>query len=51
MYVKLESDNVSIKAVLAIHKTNKHGEHPIWIRITKDRKPKYISIGCTALQG
>jgi integrase/recombinase XerD len=49
MYVKLESDNVSIKAVLAIHKKNKHGEHPIWIRITKDRKPKYISIGCTAL--
>lgn len=36
------------KAVLFTGKTYSNGEHPILIRITKDRKVKYISVGNTA---
>lgn len=37
----------SIKVVLYESKTLKNGEHPIMLRITKDRKPKYLSLGAT----
>ena len=40
---------VSAKIVLFTSKTLKNGEHPLMIRLTKDRKSKYISTGlsCT----
>ncbi|HVB03493.1 MAG TPA: site-specific integrase, partial [Chitinophagaceae bacterium] len=34
----------SIKIVLFTSKTLKNGEHPIMLRVTKDRKTKYISL-------
>jgi site-specific recombinase XerD len=34
----------SIKAVLYTSKTLNNGEHPIMLRVIKDRKPKYISL-------
>lgn len=37
----------SIKIVLYESKTLKNGEHPIMLRITKDRKIKYLSIGAS----
>ncbi|MDP4286234.1 MAG: site-specific integrase [Bacteroidota bacterium] len=41
--------SANIKVVLYPSKTLKNGEHPIMLRVIKDRKPKYISIGfsCT----
>lgn len=42
---KPASQMASIKTLLFTSKTLKNGEHPIMLRITKDRKPKYISIG------
>jgi integrase len=35
----------SVKVVLYTSKKLKNGEHPIMLRVTKDRKPKYISLG------
>ncbi|MBK6976952.1 MAG: hypothetical protein IPH28_07360 [Cytophagaceae bacterium] len=35
----------STNIVLFTSKTLKNGEHPIMVRIIKDRKTKYISIG------
>ena len=35
----------SIKVVLYLSKTLKNGEHPILLRVIKDRQAKYISIG------
>jgi len=37
--------NTSVKVVLYTSKTLSNGEHPIMLRVTKDRKSKYISIG------
>jgi len=37
----------SIKVVLYESKTLKNGEHPIMLRLTKDRKTKYISLGAS----
>lgn len=39
----------SIKAVLYTSKTLNNGEHPIMLRVIKDRKPKYLSLhlSCT----
>jgi site-specific recombinase XerD len=39
----------SIKALLFTSKTLSNGEHPIMLRVTKDRRSKYMSIGhsCT----
>ena len=37
----------SIKVVLFESKTLKNGEHPIMLRLTKDRKTKYISLGAS----
>ena len=37
----------SIKVVLYESKTLKNGEHPIMIRLTKDRKTKYLSLGAS----
>src|SRR5688572_26383283 len=39
--------NTSVKVVLYTSKTLSNGEHPVMIRITKDRKPEYISTGVT----
>ena len=41
--------NTSTKVLLYRSKTLSNGEHPILLRITKDRKSKYISVGvsCT----
>ncbi|MEO6731927.1 MAG: site-specific integrase [Ferruginibacter sp.] len=41
--------NTSIKVLLYSSKTLSNGEHPIMLRVIKDRKPKYISVGfsCT----
>ncbi len=36
---------VSVKIVLFTSKTLSTGEHPIMLRITKDRKPKYFNLG------
>lgn len=40
----------SVKVLLYTSKKLKNGEHPIMLRVIKDRKPKYISIGhsCTS---
>lgn len=35
----------SVKVVLKEEKINKAGEAPLYLRITKDRKPRYVSIG------
>lgn len=35
----------SIEVVLFTSKILKNGEHPIMVRLIKDRKPKYISVG------
>lgn len=35
----------SVKVILYTSKKLKNGEHPIMLRVIKDRKPKYISIG------
>ncbi len=37
----------SIKVLLYTSKVLKNGEHPIMLRVIKDRKPKYISIGAS----
>ncbi len=37
--------NTSIKPVLFTSKTLSNGEHPVMLRITKDRKPTYMSVG------
>ncbi len=41
--------NTSVKVILYTSKTLSNGEHPVMLRIIKDRKPKYISTGisCT----
>ena len=41
--------SASIKIVLYKSKTLSNGEHPIMLRITKDRKLKYIGIGHNCL--
>ncbi len=35
----------SVKVLLKKEKINKNGEAPIYLRLIKDRKPKYISVG------
>ncbi len=37
--------NTSIKVILYTSKVLKNGKSPVMLRITKDRKPKYISVG------
>jgi len=37
----------SIKVVLYTHNTLSNGEHPIYLRVTKDRKSRYIKIGAS----
>ena len=37
--------NTSVKVILYTSKTLSNGEHPVMLRIIKDRKPKYISTG------
>lgn len=37
--------NTSVKVILFKSKTLSNGEHPVMLRIIKDRKPKYISTG------
>jgi hypothetical protein len=37
----------SVKVVLYTSKTLKSGEHPIMLRVIKDRKIKYLSIGAS----
>lgn len=36
--------NASISAVCYKSKTLSNGEHPLMLRVTKDRKPKYVSL-------
>ncbi|HCL17616.1 MAG TPA: hypothetical protein DHW44_01370 [Odoribacter splanchnicus] len=36
--------NASISVVCYKSKTLSNGEHPLMLRITKDRKPKYVSL-------
>ena len=36
---------ISTKIILRTDKTNKAGEHPLYLRLIKDRKSKYIFIG------
>ena len=40
----------TIKVIFNEGKINKKGEVPIWLRITKDRKPKYIALGVKVLK-
>ena len=35
----------SVKVLLVTHKTLENGEHPIWLRIIKDRKINYRTLG------
>jgi site-specific recombinase XerD len=35
----------SVKVILATHKTLTNGEHPLWLRIIKDRKINYRALG------
>jgi integrase/recombinase XerD len=35
----------SVKVLLMEEKINRAGEAPVYLRITKDRKPKYVSLG------
>ena len=37
--------NTSIKVVLYTSKILKNGESPIVLRVIKDRKPKYLTVG------
>lgn len=37
----------SVKVILFISKLLKNGEHPIMLRVTKDRKTNYISVGAS----
>ncbi|WP_121356170.1 site-specific integrase [Flavisolibacter nicotianae] len=37
--------HTSVKVVLFTSKTLSNGEHPVLLRLIKDRKPKYISVG------
>ena len=37
--------NASVKVILYTSKTLSSGEHPVMLRLIKDRKPKYISVG------
>ncbi len=37
------------KVILFKHNTSKNGEHPIYLRITKDRKTRYLKTGATSL--
>src|SRR5688572_10014535 len=43
--------NTSIKVVLYTSKTLTNGEHPIMLRVIKDRKARYISIGLSCSSG
>ncbi len=36
--------NASISVVCYKSKTLSNGEHPLMLRVTKDRKPKYVSL-------
>ena len=40
----------TVKVIFNEGKINKIGEVPIWLRITKDRKPSYISLGIKVLK-
>jgi site-specific recombinase XerD len=42
--------SASIKVVLFTHKVLKNGEHPIYLRVIKDRKTKYITLGSCSLK-
>ncbi len=42
------SRNATIAVILYTSKTLSNGEHPIMLRITKDRKRKYISLGLSS---
>ena len=42
--VNQETMNTTIESVLYISKTLKNGEHPLMLRLTKERKRKYISL-------
>ena len=42
---KIMTQNTSIKVILYTSKTLKNGEHPIMLRVIKNRKSKYISVG------
>lgn len=37
----------TIKVILFTHNKLKNGEHPIYLRITQDRKTRYVKIGAT----
>ncbi|OQA98524.1 MAG: hypothetical protein BWY22_00847 [Bacteroidetes bacterium ADurb.Bin217] len=43
--LKIMTQNTSIKVILYTSKTLKNGEHPIMLRVIKNRKSKYISVG------
>ncbi len=43
--------NTSIKVILYTSKTLSNGEHPVMLRIIKDRKSKYISTGISCSKG
>src|SRR6266853_175197 len=36
---------VSVKIIFRTDKSNSSNEHPLYLRIIKDRRPKYISLG------
>ncbi|QQR95628.1 MAG: hypothetical protein IPJ93_02490 [Bacteroidota bacterium] len=36
---------VSVKIIHRQDKQNSNGEHPLYLRIIKNRKPKYIALG------
>jgi site-specific recombinase XerD len=40
--------NTSVKVILYTSKTLSSGEHPVMLRVIKDRKPKYISVGISS---
>ena len=42
--------SASIKVVLFTHKVLKNGYHPIYLRVIKDRKTKYITLGSCSLK-
>ena len=41
--------NTTVKVILYTSKTLSNGEHPVMLRIIKDRKPKYISTGISCI--
>ncbi len=43
--------NTSVKVILYTSKTLSNGEHPVMLRIIKNRKPKYISTGISCSKG